>query len=127
MFYSPSTNSFYLPNVHKQIPEDAVHESEWNYTHMELVSGQSSELMIAPDSDGLPTLMPREKSFEQIVAEERKWRDIELSRADIELNKVQDGVGVGTVSAWRAYRCGLRDWPTHDKFPNTAYRPVAPK
>lgn len=58
---------------------------------------------------------------------ERCWRDSELARADVELNKVQDGVGSGTVSQWRTYRCALRDWPVSPKFPNEDYRPAAPK
>lgn len=58
--------------------------------------------------------------------EERQWRNKELNRADNELNKVQDGVGVGTVSVWRAYRVLLRNWPAHASFPNPDYRPLAP-
>lgn len=58
---------------------------------------------------------------------EKFWRNAELKRADVELNKVQDGVGTGTVAGWRAYRCALRDWPAHEKFPDEDYRPVAPK
>lgn len=54
------------------------------------------------------------------------WRNQELFRADIELNKVQDGMGVGTVSAWRTYRCQLRNWPEHPDFPCKDKRPVAP-
>jgi len=57
---------------------------------------------------------------------ERPWRDAELSRADIELNKVQDGCGVGTVTAWRQYRVELRNWPEHLQFPAQEYRPKAP-
>lgn len=57
---------------------------------------------------------------------EREWRGKELNRADIELNKVQDGVGSGTVSAWRTYRCQLRDWPASPDFPDKGSRPVAP-
>jgi hypothetical protein len=59
------------------------------------------------------------------VQEERAWRDSELPRADIEINKVQDGMGAGLVSEWRAYRCLLRDYPAQPDFPN-GVRPVAP-
>lgn len=57
---------------------------------------------------------------------ERAWRDGELVRSDRELNKVQDGVGTGTVGVWRDYRTLLRDWPEHESFPDSAHRPVAP-
>jgi hypothetical protein len=55
--------------------------------------------------------------------EERTWRDAELAKADIELNKVQDGRGTGLVSDWRDYRNELRDWPEHESFPDSAFRP----
>lgn len=63
---------------------------------------------------------------EQLASVERSWRNGELARADIELNKVQDGMGVGTVASWREYRCLLRDWPQHTSFPDSSFRPVAP-
>lgn len=50
--------------------------------------------------------------------EERIWRNSELSRADIELLKVQDGDGTGLVSDWRAYRVALRNYPQQEGFPN---------
>lgn len=63
---------------------------------------------------------------EQIASAERAWRNDELERADIELNKVQDGMGFGTVTQWREYRCALRNWPENEFFPGSAKRPVAP-
>ena len=63
---------------------------------------------------------------EQLASIERAWRNGELDRADIELNKVQDGMGTGTVAQWREYRCALRNWPEHESFPDSAQRPVAP-
>lgn len=57
--------------------------------------------------------------------EARIYRDSELARADIMLNRVQDGeTGLGTQKAWRAYRVALRNWPDTDSFPVEA--PVAP-
>ena len=63
---------------------------------------------------------------EQIASVERAWRDGELNRADIELNKVQDGMGTGTVAQWREYRCALRNWSEHESFPDSSFRPSAP-
>lgn len=65
-------------------------------------------------------------THEDLCFNEKLWRNTELSRADIELNKVQDGVGVGSVAAWRQYRIDLRNWPEDKEFPNPAARPVAP-
>lgn len=69
---------------------------------------------------------PKPMTPEVAVQVEKFWRNAELLRADIELNKVQDGVGVGTVAAWRTYRCELRDWPSNEKFPDSKYRPTSP-
>ena len=71
--------------------------------------------------DGIQPLTPQQQEFR-----ERIWRNAELGRADIELNKVQDGMGRGTVSQWREYRCSLRDWPENQDFPDSTKRPVAP-
>lgn len=66
------------------------------------------------------------KLQEKKAADEREWRNSEIARSDIELLKVQDGMGVGTVTAWREYRCSLRDWPESPNFPDSTKRPVAP-
>lgn len=63
---------------------------------------------------------------EELASIERVWRDGELDRADVELNKVQDGMGTGTVAVWREYRCALRNWPESEFFPDSTKRPVAP-
>lgn len=58
---------------------------------------------------------------------ERQWRDAELVRADLMLNRIQDGMsGFGSIGPWRSYRVDLRNWPENPEFPKTACRPVAP-
>lgn len=62
-----------------------------------------------------------------VIITERAWRDAELRRADIILNKVQDGMtGFGSVGPWRSYRVELRNWPENPEFPKIENRPVAP-
>lgn len=65
---------------------------------------------------------------EALERNERGWRDIELVRADYELNKVQDSdpKSVGTVGDWRAYRKALRGLTEMEGFPVSHVRPVAP-
>jgi len=125
MFYSKSTNGFYIREIHgNNIPSDAVEIGK--DLHQHLIIGQSSGLIIQADDNGYPFLAEPEVTQEQLESIERAWRDKELARADIELNKVQDGVGTGSVSAWREYRVALRNLPEHELFPSEQARPVAP-
>lgn len=94
------TDNSYIPKTHRLYFE-ALEEVE------------AGEAVIEPYVD--PDTRPQE---------ERQWRDAELARADIELNKVQDGRGTGIESDWRDYRNSLRDWPEHDGFPDSTLRPV---
>lgn len=64
----------------------------------------------------------------QQAINERVWRNNELVRAGVELNKVldSDASAVGTETEWRQYRNALRSWPESLGFPETAHRPIAP-
>jgi hypothetical protein len=57
--------------------------------------------------------------------EARTIKNSELNRANIMLNRVQDGeTSIGTQKAWRAYRVSLRSWPDTADFPEVM--PLAP-
>lgn len=119
-YYSESTKGFYHSLVHKNIPSDCVEISR-EYYYL-LLKEQGNDKQIAPDGTGKPILV----NIDNRAYEERDWRNKELLRADHELNKVQDGVGIGSVTSWRDYRCKLRNWPQDEKFPDSNYRPIAP-
>lgn len=124
IYYSKSRKAFFDDEINPYIPKDAVAISRED--HIALLEGQSQGLVICFDGD-IPILVPPAgPTDEEIKAIERSWRNNELNRADIELNKVQDGMGVGSVASWREYRCALRRWPEHEKFPDINFRPVAP-
>ncbi len=95
------SEGLYIPNNNNYIYQQALEEVEQGLALI--------EPYVAPDT------RPQE---------ERQWRDAELAKADIELNKVQDGRGTGLVSDWRDYRNALRDWPEHESFPDSAFRPA---
>ena len=67
-----------------------------------------------------------EKYAELKAASERAWRNGELARSDIELNKALDGRGTVSVAQWGEYRNALRDWSEAEAFPDEAGRPAAP-
>lgn len=89
-----------------------------------LLSEQSLGRRIVNDSDVVVSKLVNK----DLVNIERSWRDAELQRSDIELNKVQDSdpKAFGVVADWRVYRKQLRAWPEHQEFPNKQFRPVPP-
>lgn len=123
-YYSPSKNAFYESEINTSIPEDVLEITEKK--KQELLSGQAKGLVITPDVSGNPILKGDLDNLENKL--EIIWRNSELVKADIELNKVQDSdpKAVGTVSQWREYRKALRGWPENSNFPNKEFRPKAP-
>lgn len=125
IYYSSSVKGFFSSDVHsvEQIPKDSVEISKDLYD--ELFVGQTKGKLISSDENGFPFLKDNPVDYKQI---ERDWRDIELKRADNELNKVQDSdpKAIGTVTEWRQYRKDLRAWPENQNFPNKNLRPVSP-
>ena len=87
--------------------------------------GYPLEPMVELTSEELELHLHPLATVEELAVIARAWRDSELARADVELNKVQDGMGVGTVTQWRAYRVALRNWPTTDGWPEST-KPVSP-
>lgn len=65
--------------------------------------------------------------LQSIKAEiERQWRNEELAKADIEVNKALDS-NLPTLPNWKAYRQALRDWPDSSDFPDPTKRPTPPE
>lgn len=124
-YYSSENNGFYTSEIHGgKLPKDCQEVSKLAY--QELLKGQSQGKQITANEEGLPFLIDPPTVALNIT--ERRWRDSELARSDIELYKVQDSdpKSVGSVSQWREHRKALRSWPEHKDFPNKEFRPVAP-
>lgn len=56
----------------------------------------------------------------------RVWRNSELLRADVIINKIEDFEIEGDSKSWRQYRVALRNWPDVKGFPAEKTKPVAP-
>lgn len=84
---------------------------------------QVYEQWLAAGNEPLPIDQPTGEEAEAI---ERAWRDSELTKADIEVNKAVDSAHPAE-SAWRQYRVALRDWPQSPEFPDSSARPAAPQ
>jgi hypothetical protein len=125
--YYSHEKGFLHSDINTTIPEDAV-EITPEYKQY-LLSGQASNSQsIVINVAGYPVLQDRIVPDIQLKSHERAWRDSELSRADIELYKIQDSDTntVGSVGDWRSYRKNLRAWPQHKDFPKQEFRPKAP-
>lgn len=86
--------------------------------------------MIQEVADGKATIELFDHSaheLRKLTALERAWRDAELVRTDIELNKVREDAtkAVGTEQDWIDYRNALRDYPEQEDFPDVL-RPMSP-
>ncbi|PLR23218.1 phage tail protein [Pantoea endophytica] len=108
--YSAKANAFYDADINPVIPADAVNvtDEEW----MSLLSGQSTGLIIAADSDGRPVLkeyvLTDEEKSAQLDAKKRELRTI----ADDAIAPLQDAATLGiatddenaSLKAWMTYR-----------------------
>ncbi len=106
--------------------KDPVTSEVYAYDDQQVEEGYVKEGLVPMTPEEVEAHKNPKLTLEQASTLERHWRDNELNRADIQLNKVQDGMGTGTVSAWREYRCSLRDSPESPDFPDSTKRPVAP-
>ena len=127
-YVSPSTLGFYVDKINNHIPSDAIQLSQDVY--LSLLSGVNSGYEIDFELSDQLTLkkIVSIQTIENLSKDERFWRNTELTRADYELNKVQDSdhSAVGSVGEWRTYRKALRAWPEQVGFPNKEFSPKAP-
>jgi hypothetical protein len=144
MYYaivSPGRGGFFDPADHGEpgepgctIPKDAVKITE--ELRLELIDAQSSGgKIIVPGADGSPVAVdPPAPSSDELAAEERQWRDAELSKTDGIVARHRDELEESApttltsdeYAALQAYRRQLRSWPESSEFPNTQLRPKLP-
>ena len=77
---------------------------------------------------------PPEVDVPNLSAQERAWRDIELSSVMWLRERHRDQLEIGTATTLApgqftdllTYIQALRDWPQSPSFPDSAHRPIAP-
>ncbi len=128
IFVSRSENTFFDSDYHTDIPDDSVEITR--EAHGQLYSEMCMGKVLDFDALGNPfTKDAPPPSRDVLAAEERFWRDRELSRVDVVINRIMDNdtTGItGSITLWREYRIALRKWPEHSKFPDVKKRPVPP-
>lgn len=77
MYFSKSTGGFYVSAIHgDNMPIDVTNEVDWEYSHDELLVGQSSGKVIIGDANGCPILVdPTPANAEQVWSRIKSERD----------------------------------------------------
>lgn len=133
IFYSATTGGFYDSSENTYIPEDALEIS--SERHTVLLNGPASGLRIIADDNGLPTLAdPLPLPEKALIANERFWRDEQLSATDGMVSRHRDELEGGAMTTLtsahyielQSYRHNLREWPKSGTFPLITHRPQSP-
>lgn len=133
--YSQTTGTCYIPGIHSEIPGDAVSISDERYDAV--IANPQEGKVRSHDAQGLPVLIDPpviELTAEDLAANERAWRDAEVSSTEWLVTRHRDEQDMQLATTLTAeqfaellvYRQALRDWPQSEAFPDTAQRPVAP-
>lgn len=139
IYYSAQDNGFLFLTEREAYdaagtwPQDAVRVTaeEWQ-TYGQQPPPQG--MRRGSDDQGRPAWIKPEVTPEDAVAQERAWRDRQLSSTDSWVTRHRDQVEIGrgttlTPEAYRqlqAFRLELRDWPLSEHFPDIEHRPVVP-
>lgn len=120
-WWSNEEKGLFVSGIHSHIPDRCHKITHEEYTTILQARSTGKDVHI---TEGIVTVTDQDLPDQY----GREWRDSELLRSDIGLNKVQDydNKAVGTVAQWRDYRKALRAWPEHKDFPKKDFRPVPP-
>ncbi|MCX9150563.1 tail fiber assembly protein [Pseudomonas sp. TB1-B1] len=115
------------------IPPDAVEITV--EVRAQLLAGNALGKSIAADENGYPVLVDAPPaSAEELVSQERQWRDAQLALSDGVVSRHRDELEESqetTLTAaqyaeLQSYRRALRNWPEAGEFPLIDHRPPAP-
>ena len=112
-----------------QIPKDAVPISKERY--QAVIADPVPGMVRSHDAEGLPILIEPNTMPEDLLRDERAWRDAEIERVKWLRERHRDEIEIGletTIKAEQytellAYIQALRDWPDLPDFPNQQSRP----
>ena len=104
--YSPSTGGFFHPEVHAEIPEDAIQISESD--HANLMAGQASGQCIVPGEGGRPVLAcPPPPTVTELHDKLSDDATVLLASSDLVVMRCYE-LGKKIPKSWVAYREELR-------------------
>lgn len=131
-FFSKTNNSFYAESLKARYeasgswPDDLVEVSDEDYQKYIQVPPEGKKR--GATRGGKPTwiAIPKNEILERDQTLARYWRNDELLRVDVVINKIEDFEIEGDSKVWRKYRVALRNWPQAEGFPSDESKPVAP-
>ncbi|AOE77985.1 hypothetical protein A7318_05130 [Pseudomonas lurida] len=133
IFYCAETGGFYLPGMQ---PSDMACKEISKARHAELRAENAAGKVIAADEQGAPvSIDPPGLTTEQLVANERTWRDWQLATVtglrDRHRDQLELGIPTKLIPEQFAvllnYIQSLRDWPQSAGFPSLERRPEPPR
>lgn len=131
-YYSQTTGCTYLLGLHTSMPADAVEISEALF--LSAICNPEPGTILAHDEQGLPYLVDAPEPVQDLAAQERVWRDDELSSVMWLRERHRDQLEISESATLTAeqftellvYMQALRDWPQSLNFPDSQHRPTAP-
>lgn len=132
-YYSKSTGSVYLGNVHDTMPIDVVPFPDARY--LEVIANPEPGKVRGHGEDGLPILIaPPAQTLVERSELERVWRNVEIESVKWLRERHRDQLDIGEDTTLTAeqfselltYIRNLRDWPQSPEFPSVDSRPVKP-
>ncbi|TDJ76969.1 phage tail protein [Pseudomonas putida] len=135
MLYSATTGCCYIPGLNIEVPTDAKEITQERF--LAVIAEPEPGKVRSHDEEGLPILIDPPVialTSEQLAANERAWRDAEVSSTEWLVTRHRDEQDMQLATTLTAeqfaellvYRQALRDWPQTEAFPDSAQRPVAP-
>ena len=131
--YSPSTGSCYVLGMHQLLPDDVIEISDDVFKSV--IGSHAPDRIRVHMTDGTPYLVDRNKSVDELIYEERSWRDAQLAASEWLVNRHRDESDMQAVksitddefASLLAYRQALRDLPSQIGFPDESARPPIPE
>ncbi|MDR6956598.1 hypothetical protein J2W43_000561 [Pseudomonas brassicacearum] len=131
-YYSQTTGCSYLLGLHTSMPEDAVEIPEELF--LSVICNPPPGMVRTHDEKGLPCLVDAPEPTQDLEAQERVWRDNELSGVLWLRERHRDQLEIESPTTLTTeqfnellvYLQALRDWPQSPDFPDSQNRPKAP-
>jgi hypothetical protein len=118
-YINPENSGFYQTDINTSIPDKAIEISVEERHEILNCILSGGVVTFNKDKYQLSFIEQKEIDKKSAIYAERCWRDSELSKADVQIFKLEDSPKDCNkeISVWRGYRTLLRDYPSTTRFP----------